>query len=188
MTTKNKRLLISESHGDSNWCTPCRGKPDQHATRFPCSVRVCSMTIHISRGPHIATFRIVVNRFERVHCTWEEGLATQSTARRLTDLRVHTQPLSHNSPWSSGEKSSFYWHPTTRLTMPISPACDRYVQYLLTGTNPSVLNQHSRGLPPLRCRFATYYSPTFPTSCTHFPLRASSGLQFNKALTTKPKS
>jgi hypothetical protein len=31
MTATNKRLLISESHGDSNWCTPCRGKSDQHA-------------------------------------------------------------------------------------------------------------------------------------------------------------
>jgi hypothetical protein len=30
MTTTNKRLLISESRGDSNQCTPCRGKPDQH--------------------------------------------------------------------------------------------------------------------------------------------------------------
>jgi hypothetical protein len=32
MTTTNKRLLISESRSDSNRCTPCRGKPDQHAT------------------------------------------------------------------------------------------------------------------------------------------------------------
>jgi hypothetical protein len=31
-TAINKWLLISESHGDSNRCTPCRGKPDQHAT------------------------------------------------------------------------------------------------------------------------------------------------------------
>jgi hypothetical protein len=28
----NKRLLISESRGDSNRCTPCRGKLDQHVT------------------------------------------------------------------------------------------------------------------------------------------------------------
>jgi hypothetical protein len=28
----NKQLLISESRGDSNRFTPCRGKPDQHAT------------------------------------------------------------------------------------------------------------------------------------------------------------
>jgi hypothetical protein len=31
MTATNKRLLISESHNYSNRCTPCRGKPDQHA-------------------------------------------------------------------------------------------------------------------------------------------------------------
>jgi hypothetical protein len=30
MAAKNKRLLISESHGDSNRCTHCRGKSDQH--------------------------------------------------------------------------------------------------------------------------------------------------------------
>jgi hypothetical protein len=32
ITATNKRLLISESHGDSNRYTPCRGKPNQHAT------------------------------------------------------------------------------------------------------------------------------------------------------------
>jgi hypothetical protein len=32
MTVMNKRLLISESHDDSNRCTPYRGKPDQHHT------------------------------------------------------------------------------------------------------------------------------------------------------------
>jgi hypothetical protein len=71
---------------------------------------------------------------------------TQSIARRLTDLQVHTQLLSHNNLWSSGKKSSFCWHPTSRLTGPISPACDRYVQYLLVGANPSILNRHRRGL------------------------------------------
>jgi hypothetical protein len=32
-----------------------------------------------------------------------------------------------------------------RSTGPISPVCDQYVQYLLTGANPSVLNQHRWG-------------------------------------------
>jgi hypothetical protein len=32
MAATNKRLLISESHGDSNRCTPYRRKPDQHDT------------------------------------------------------------------------------------------------------------------------------------------------------------
>jgi hypothetical protein len=32
-----------------------------------------------------------------------------------------------------------------QLTGPISPAYDQYVQYLLTGANPSILNQHTQG-------------------------------------------
>jgi hypothetical protein len=32
MAATIKQLLISESRGDSNRCTPCRGKPDQHDT------------------------------------------------------------------------------------------------------------------------------------------------------------
>jgi hypothetical protein len=136
-----------ESHGDSNRCTPCRGKPDQHATRFPCSVCVWSITIRISHGPHIATFHTVVNRFEQIHCTREEGLLTQSTAQ---------QPKSH------GKKSSSCWQPITRLTGPISPACDRYVQYLLARANRTVLNRHRRGLQPWRCWLATHLLPDLP--------------------------
>ena len=51
---------------------------------------------------------------------------------------------------------------TTRLTGPISPACDRYVQYLLVGANRTVLNRHRRGLPPWRCWLATYPLPDLP--------------------------
>jgi hypothetical protein len=54
-------------------------------------------------------------------------------------------------------------------TGPISPACYQYVQYLLMGANPSVLNRHRQGLQPRRCWLATYHSPTFPTSCLPFP-------------------
>jgi hypothetical protein len=32
MAATDKRLLISESHGDLHRCTPCREKPDQHDT------------------------------------------------------------------------------------------------------------------------------------------------------------
>jgi hypothetical protein len=55
MTATNKLLLISESHGDSNRCTPYRWKINQHVTRFPRSVRVWSKTTRISRGPQIWT-------------------------------------------------------------------------------------------------------------------------------------
>jgi hypothetical protein len=158
-TATNKRLLISESHGDSNQCTPCRGKSDQHVTRFPCSVRVWPMTIRISRGPYIATFHTVVNRFEQIHCTREEELLTQSIVRRSSDPWIHTQLLSHNSQRAVREKSSSCWQPTTRLIGPISPACDRYVQYLLVGANWMVLNWHRWGLQHWRCRLATYPLP-----------------------------
>jgi hypothetical protein len=136
MAATNKRLLISEGRGDSNRCTPCREKPDQHATRFPHSVHVWSKTIRISRGPHIATLHETPTDLDRSHCSWEKGLLTQSTARRLTDPRVHTQLLSRASQWSRGRKPSSYRWPTTRHTGPISSACDRYVQYLLAGANP----------------------------------------------------
>jgi hypothetical protein len=55
-----------------------------------------------------------------------------------------------------------------QLTGCISLVCDRYVQYLLTEANLSVLNQHRRVLQPWRYWFATCHSPTFPTSCPHF--------------------
>ena len=45
-------------------------------------------TIHISHGPRIATFGTTVNKVEQIHCPREEGLPTQSPARRLTDPRV----------------------------------------------------------------------------------------------------
>jgi hypothetical protein len=50
----------------------------------------------------------------------------------------------------------------SQLTGPISPACDRYVQYLLTGVNPLVLNRHRRGLQPWSYRLATYPLPDLP--------------------------
>jgi hypothetical protein len=139
------------------------GKPDQRATRIPHSVHVGFQTICISHGQCIATFHEVINGFVQIHCPWEEGILTQSTARRPSDPRVRTQLLPHNSQWDSGEKTSFCWQPATRLTGPISPACDRYIQYLLMGANPSVLNQHRQGLQSWRRQLSTYHSPSFST-------------------------
>jgi hypothetical protein len=57
----------------------------------------------------------------------------------------------------------------TRLIGTISPACDRYVQYLLPGTNPSVLNRHRWGLPHRNLIIATSLSPPFPSKCSIDP-------------------
>jgi hypothetical protein len=53
-----------------------QGKPAQHAPRIPRSVYVWSQTIRFSRGQRITTLHIVINRFEQIHCSREEGLLT----------------------------------------------------------------------------------------------------------------
>jgi hypothetical protein len=173
MTVTNKWLLIFESHSDSNRCTPCWGKPDQHAT----------YASHIS--PHTPGVRFlwvipicsnlswVIDRVEQAHCSWEEGLLTQSIARRWP-IRGSVPSFSPESANEVvGAKPSIYQRPATRLTEPISPVCDRYIQYLLVVANPSVLNEHKRGLKPWRCRISTYHSPTSPISCLPFPPKGS---------------
>jgi hypothetical protein len=145
-------VLISESHSDSNWCTPCRGKLDQHDTYFPRSVRIWPLTIRISRGL----------------LSWEEWLPTQSTAWRLTDPQVCTQLLSQNSQWSSGKKSSICWQPATMLTRLISLIYDNTFNTCSRRPTYRSLIDPSGGLQPWRCRFTTHHSPTFPTSGLYF--------------------
>jgi hypothetical protein len=119
LTTANKWLLISKSHGDSNRCTPCRGN--------------LTNTAHASHARSTYGPRPCVS-----HATFLPKIM------RL----VRTQLPFQNNKRISGEKPSSCWQSTTRLTRPISPACDWYVQYLLMEANPSVLNRHRRGLQP----------------------------------------
>jgi hypothetical protein len=148
-TVTNKRLLISESHGDSNWCTLYRGKPDTHDT-YAFHVSPRTPYIHFLRVVHVrGNLSRVIDIFKWIHCSREKELLTQFTAHRLTDSWIRTQFLSQANQWSSRLKSGFYRWQATRLTGPISPACDRYVQYLLTEANSSVPNRHSRGATTL---------------------------------------
>jgi hypothetical protein len=146
MTVINKRLLISESHDDSNRCTPCGGKPDQHTTYAShASPRMPSVRF-LWAVPVRGNLSRVIDRVEQAHCSREKWLPTQSTTHWLTDPRIHTQFLSWANQGSSGGKTKHL--STARLTGPVSPACDQYVQYLLAGANSSVLNRHRWGLPP----------------------------------------
>jgi hypothetical protein len=92
-------VLISESRGDSNQCTPCMENPDQHATLFPHSVHVWPLTIRISRGSLIATFYKAVNNDGQSHCSREKGFPIQSIARRLTDPWARTQLMRTSLCW-----------------------------------------------------------------------------------------
>jgi hypothetical protein len=95
-------------------------------------------------------------------------LATEDKLARPSSW-VTLFPLPHDS-LRVGERG--FGQVVTQLHLfigPISPACDRYVQYLLTGTNPSVYNQHRRGLPHRNLRIATTFSLPFPSECSTGP-------------------
>jgi hypothetical protein len=138
-TAMNKRLVISESRGDSNQCTPCRGKPDQHVTRFSRLIHIWSRTIHLLWSAK-ATFRQSPHGRNRlIHP--KEILATKDRLTRSWPW-VTSFFLPHDG-FGVGERgfSQVVTH-LYQLTGPVTPACDRYIQYLLAAVNPSVLNRH----------------------------------------------
>jgi hypothetical protein len=132
------------------------------------------------RSPYIATFHTVVNIFEQIHCIREEGLPTQSTARRSSDPRVRTQLLSHNSQISVEKSQS-----TIDNRLIVLPglyhrhAIGTFNTCSQGPTERSLIdtdggyNLGGAGLPHT-------HSPSFRTSCLRFPLMALPGLQFNQ--------
>jgi hypothetical protein len=148
---------------------PAGENPINTTHTLPTPVHVHPSYASYGQFLYVATFHESSIDLYGSHCSWEKGLLTQSIARRLTDPWVHTQFLYQVHQWSSRPKPNFCWWQATRLTGPISPACDWHVQYLLAGANPSVLNQHRRGLQPCRCRLVnTTPWPSQPT-VLHFP-------------------
>jgi hypothetical protein len=145
------------------------------------------MTIRISRGPHIATFHTIVNRFQQIHCTRKEGLPTQSTVQRSSNSWVRTHLLSHNSQ-RKVEKSQA---PVDNRLLGLSGPYHRHVigtfntcsrgptKWSLINTGGGY-NLGGAGLPHT-------HSPTFPTNCPHFPLMAPPSLHFNQILIQRPK-
>jgi hypothetical protein len=77
----------------------------------------------------------------------EEVLATED---RLTQLSswVTSFPLCHDSLGVGKRDFGQVVTQLHQLTGPITPAYNRYVQYLLAGANASVLNRHRRWLQP----------------------------------------
>jgi hypothetical protein len=136
---------------------------------LPTPVHICPTYTSFGQSSYVATFHESLTELSRLTAPREEGLPTQSTPRRWP---IH-ESVPNFSPEPANEevgaKSSIYRRPTTRLTGPISPVYDRYIQYLLTRANSLVLNRYKRGLQLWRCRLSSYHSPTFPTSCLPFP-------------------
>jgi hypothetical protein len=123
MTATNKRLLISESRVDSNRCTHCKGKPDQHAmyashssprtssVRFQRRVGERGFDAMVTQLHQLSepissacdqyvqylftrANRMVLNRHRRVLQPWRCWLTTYP----LPDLPNQLSPLSPNGP------------------------------------------------------------------------------------------
>jgi hypothetical protein len=151
---------------DSGWFKSMytlQGKPDPHVTCFPRSVHVWPLAIRNSRGPHIPTFRESSVALDGYYCSREQVILTAPFMAQLSGQWDLLPFLSQHSHWSSRLKPSIGWWQATRLTRPILPTYNQYIQYLLTEANSSVRNRHRRGIQHWRCQPATSHSLTFPT-------------------------
>jgi hypothetical protein len=165
----NKRLLISESRDDSNRCTPYRGKPDTHDT-YAFRASPCMPYVRFLRAVHVCG-----NLSQAIISVGRTLLLPRERAPDTTSSPAEwsTNPSTSFSPNIVIEAVMKVKHLLTNklhwFTRPITPACDRYVQYLLARVNPSVLNRHRWMLQPWRCRLSTYHSLTLLTDGLHFP-------------------
>jgi hypothetical protein len=179
MTATNKQLLISDSHDDSNRCTPCRGKSDQHDT-YAFHTSPCTPGVRFLRAvPIRGNLSRVINRVDRVtapekkgsrhnpqHVGWPIREFVPSFSPKPTNEAVAKAKTSINSrllglpdPYHRHAIDTFNtcsWGPTERSLI------DTGRGYNLGGAD-------------LQCT----HSLTFPTSCLPFPLVAPPGLQFN---------
>jgi hypothetical protein len=150
--TINKWLLIYESHSDLNQCASCR-RNKIHTTR--------THSWQAIRG----------NLLRRHQRSWPGPLLPRKRAPDIipspsVDRFMGPHPVSlPNQPlkkWRQSQASVAIW--LHRFTRPITSARDQYIKYLLTGVNPSVLNQHRWGLQHWRCWLSISLSPPFPTN------------------------
>jgi hypothetical protein len=91
--------------------------------------------------------------------------------RRQTDSAIvlgHLTPPPSWQPWSMGKRFWTSSYTTTLAYWAHIPACNQYIQCLLTGPTHQSLTDIGGGLQPWRCWFFISHSPPFPTSGLHF--------------------
>jgi hypothetical protein len=121
----------------------------------------------ISHVVHVGNLSLVPTRMKQ-HLHSREVLVIQDRLARPSSW-VTSFSLPHDS---LGVEERDFGQVVTQLhylTGPISPACDRYIQYLLTGINPSVFNRHRWELPHRNLRIATALFQPFPFECSTGP-------------------
>jgi hypothetical protein len=155
---------IRESWGFKLMYIP-QEKPDTHDTyashASPCMslvrfLRVVPVRGHLSRWlSRVGRILLLSRNNGSRHIPQQVGWPIHGSAHSFSPISVIE---------AIGEsQSSVDERATHHFTGPIYLAYDQYVQYLLMGANPSVLNRHGQGIQPCRCQLSTSHSSSFPT-------------------------
>jgi hypothetical protein len=162
-TATNKWLLISESRGDLKWCTPCRGKLDQHDMytshaspctldiRFPQEVPVRG---NLSRVIDRVGWILLPPRKSAPDSTSQPRWEARGTRLSFSPNRViEAVGLSQASINDSllGLPGLYHRHAIGTFN-----TCSR-------GSTHRSLTDIGGGLQPWRCRLSIHHYPTFPT-------------------------
>jgi hypothetical protein len=106
-TATNKRLLISESRGNSNRCTPYMGKSDTH-DMYASHASLCMPHVRFLWVVHIrGNLSQAINSVWRTLLLLRKGFPTQPPQLGWVIRGSTTQFLSQHSHWSSNESQTF---------------------------------------------------------------------------------
>jgi hypothetical protein len=113
---------------------PAGENPTNTTRMLPTSVHVRLGYASCGRSPYVAIFHEPPTELDGV-------TAPDTIPSMPADRSVDPYPVSLLSqPVKQWRKPKIHQQQATRFTGPISPACDRYVQYLLMGAYRTVLN------------------------------------------------
>jgi hypothetical protein len=130
--SQDKQLLIFESRGDSNRCSPYRGKSDTHDTYVFCASPHMPLVHFLWVVPVQGNIWRWPNRVGRT-LLHSRKMAPDTILSMLADRSIGPPPSF--SPITTIEAVMKTKHMLMnrlhRFIGPISPACDQYVQYLL---------------------------------------------------------
>jgi hypothetical protein len=124
---------------------PAGENPTNTTCTLSTRVHVCPTYASCGQSTYVATFRKPSTTLVGPYCSQDKGLSMQPQPGWVIH-RSATQFVSQDNHWSNNESQASVDNRLQWFTGPITPACNRYVQYLLAGANPSVLNQHRRRL------------------------------------------
>jgi hypothetical protein len=184
MAATNRRLLKSESHGDSNRCTHLAGQNPINTTRtLPTPVHVCPAYASCGRSSYVATFHKPPIALDEPYCSREKGLPTQPQPGWVI-RRSATQFLFQHSHWSSNKSQAYDDNrllglpgPYHRYAIDMLNTCSRV-------STPRFLTDTARGYHIENLRIATTLSPPFPFKGSNDPPNGPARSQIIQTTTT----